>query len=69
MEPLLTKTERGWRCGPCKLDIYGRQDAETHGRYPPHSIPADFFASDPEGNYYDTRKVDLPALLRSGGLA
>jgi len=66
MEPLIRKTEKGWRCEKCSLDIVGMKDAETHGLFF-HRVLPDFLAMDKMGNFFDTSSVDTPTLLRKLG--
>ena len=68
MNPFIAKRPRGWFCYPCKLPIEEHQDAKAHGTYV-HRIGRDFLAEDPEGNFFDMRGMDLPKILREGGLA
>jgi len=66
MTLLIRKTEKGWRCEKCSLDIVGMKDAETHGLFF-HRVLPDFLAMDRKGDFFDTSSVDTPTILRGLG--
>ena len=65
---LIRKTEKGWRCEKCSLDIVGAsamEDAEAHGIFF-HRVLPDFLAMDRKGDFFDTSPV-TPTMLRGVG--
>ena len=68
MEPIIAKTEAGWKCRKCGFEMKTATVALAHASSY-HCIPADFVAMEAEsGDVYDLRGVSLDTLREAGAL-
>ena len=67
MEPIIAKTESGWKCRKCGFELSGATDAITHAsNY--HCLPPDYVAMDPEGDIFDLRGLSIEDWQRGGAI-